>query len=73
VRNRARLGEEALHVLICQFSMEHFIGGLGVQIYMRAQVNFSEVPLFQQLYETIVAQLLSHASSHGRTFFLGED
>src|SRR2546425_12067718 len=53
--------------MTCQLPMEHFNGGLGVEVQVRSQVDFREVPPSEKLNETIVAKLLSQVLGHART------
>ncbi len=64
--NGACLGEKVFNFMTCHLLMEHFKGGLGVQMNMLPQIDVSKVALPEKLDETIVAQLLSHAVDHGR-------
>src|SRR3989442_7861149 len=62
-----RFGEKACHIMTCKLPIEHFDSGVGVQINMLPQVDFSEVPLSKKMQETIVAKLLSHAIGQSHT------
>ena len=65
--NGACLGEKAFHLMSDQRSVQHFNGGLGVQMNMFTQIDFREVPLPEKVHEAIVAQLLSLMISHDLT------
>src|SRR5207253_1977919 len=62
--NNACFFEEALLVIARQSYLQHFDGGLGVEIDMFAQVDFGKASASQDANEAIVAKPLTHKISH---------
>src|SRR6266567_2863740 len=61
VGDSARLLEEVSHIIVGQPHIEHFDGGLHVEVDVFAEVHISEAPPPQQLDEAIISKLLAHA------------
>ena len=56
----ARLLEEVSHIIVGQPHIEHFDGGLHVEVDVFTEVHISEAPPPQQLDEAIISKLLAH-------------
>ena len=58
------LGVELLTLLTCELGIQHFDGGLRIEMLVFSQVDFSEVTSPNQFGSPVVAKLLSHTVGH---------
>src|SRR6266568_1067353 len=70
VSNSASLSQKIVHILISEAHIQHFDGGKGVEMDVFAQINVGEVTTPQQLDNTVISQLLTHARFREIAFFV---
>jgi len=68
-RNSACLGTELLDIAARQFGMQHFDGGLGLQVNVYAEIDISKAATPKVAHQAIVSKLLGHVVGHVRTPF----
>ena len=66
VGDSARLGEEAISVVNCQFGVEYLDGDLRSQVDMLAQIDVCESSTINQANDAIVANVLHCAVRHAQ-------
>src|SRR5947209_12454705 len=64
----ARLFEKILHVIVGQPHVKHFDSGLGLEVYVFAEINISETTPTQQVHQVVVSKLLTSTRPGGIAF-----